>query len=134
MIWRLYRLLYYLNLRDRLDMTPHMIADEYSREEITHDIGRVFTDSQARSPRTTHLLQRRFKTESVDELLDILPSRKRRRQPRLRLAQWIARLQGLLPYEPNVKPSLRRAAREGRLSSHTTLVRRTSADDLHKLI
>ena len=131
MLHQFWRMLFYLKPKHRLDRVPRSFAPEYDRR-VSHDVAKVFVRTQARSPQNIEILMRQYKVETIEQLLAVLPPRSRSAHPRERLYRWLARLNGLLLYEP-VAPMLRRLQARGHIPDHGTLLRRTKYQDRYPL-
>lgn len=129
MIRRFRRMLFELKPKMQLDIAPRHYAPDYDPKKVTDLEAKVFARTAARSPRNVQLLLRHYRVETIEELLPLLPARRRSVNPRARLRRWFLRLMGLVDYEPVVRPVLRRLSNEGRLPDHTTLIRRTHWND-----
>lgn len=122
MFHKFQKMLFYLTLKERLPRVPRIYANKIDPAEIDDDIARVMIYSQARDRRGVEILKSKYKVETVDELLALLPPNnlRNRAEWRMRLRRWLARLMGYTLYEPVVRPFIKQLKYEGLLSSDPT--------------
>jgi hypothetical protein len=121
---KFFRVLFYLKRRERLPLIPRHYASEFDHR-VNHDIERVFERTAARDPLAVDVLLRRHNSSNVDQLLLNLSIRRRRSRPAKRFSEWVNRLQGTTPYEPVVKPFVKRLIRQKVIDRRDRLIRRT---------
>lgn len=126
MIWKILKILFSMKAKQRLDIVPRHYANEYDRR-VSRDVARVMIRTAARSPVNVDMLLKQYKVDTVDELLKLLPSRKRKVNPRERFRRWMMRLESSYDYEPVIRPALRRMHRGD--MPQGTLIRKTKCAD-----
>lgn len=127
MIRKFLRMLFSLKRKQQIPSLPRMISNHYDHR-VSREVEKVFAQTQARSPENVRAMMKQYKVDTVDELLELLPTRQRRADPRKRLRRWLARINGLTLYEPVVRPALRRMEGEGTIP-RGTLIRRSKVPD-----
>jgi len=96
----------------KLPMLPRMYSTEYRAGDVDRDTEALMKLTHIRCPQGVKVLERRYRL-TARELIDLLPERKRRRDPGRRVVALIQRLYGVLPYDPMQKIA-RQQQRRGR--------------------
>lgn len=122
MFRRIRREFFGMKTRERLPRLPYQLANDYDRREVDENTARVFARVGARSPEGVKLALKKWKVQDVDELIALLPHQNRRANWRRRFASWYTRITGQTPYEPVVKPLMRRLRMRGMLAEQRTRV------------
>lgn len=123
MIRKLRKMLFGLSAKEHLDIAPRMYSNEYDRH-VSSDVAKVFARSSARSPENVKALMKSYQVNTIDELLDVLPSRQRRVNTRQRIRFWMAHNFGLLNYDP-LRPMLHRLTEQRNIPNDAELIYRT---------
>jgi hypothetical protein len=108
------RLIHYLFHRPKwhkLPMIPRQFAVEFDPATVDADTQTLMRLTQIRSPQGVELLRKRWKAKDARALIDMLPSRKRRRRVGARLMGVIRTMAGTTPYDPMKSISRQHAKR-----------------------
>lgn len=87
----------------KLPRTPRWYSTEFDVKGIDPDVIKLMQMSQIRSPHAVRMLMRKYKVDTVAELVEKLPARRYHRRPWARFVALVRRAFGVTPYDPMVE-------------------------------
>jgi hypothetical protein len=97
---KLLKYLWHMSTWQKLPMLPYMYSTEYELKNIDRDTEHLMSLTQTRCPQGVEILKRRYQTEQASDLIEKLPSRRRKRDVGARALALIRRAYGVTPYDP----------------------------------
>lgn len=88
---------------EKLPRMPGSYSTEYNRKDVDPVTAKIMQMSHVRSPHGVRLLMKKYGATTPQELLDLLPSRRRPRRILAKLVGVFRRAIGVTPYDPMVK-------------------------------
>jgi hypothetical protein len=83
-----------------LPMLPRMYSTEWEAPQVDRETARLMSLTQTRCPQGVEILKKRYRASSHSDLLQKLPTRKRKRQPLKRAGALVRRAFGLYQHDP----------------------------------
>ncbi len=98
---KLLKYLFHTKAVDKLPRVPRQFSTEFRPAEVDGDTATLMRHSYARSPQGAKLLKRKHRLQSARELVNYLPSQRRRRRTiTARVMSAIRRAVGTTAYDP----------------------------------
>ncbi len=97
------KLFRYISYRPKWHNLPMMNRDystEYRPEDVDRETAMLMSMTHTRCPQGVEVLKRKHRAESAQELIRLLPPRKRPRRRLFRALSLVRRLFGLTAYDP----------------------------------